>query len=75
MNSTLHADLGGTSVPRFDSASDNFFGTYVIGTTAQVFTELAFRKRTELTLKIANIGVINVSVYYIADCIAVALLS
>ena len=70
MDSTLHTDLGSAALPCFDAAPSYFFGTYVIRLTAQILAATAFRKGTELTFEIADVGVIDIAVNHIAHCVA-----
>ena len=70
MDSTLHTDLGSAALPCVDAAPSYFFGTYVIRLTAQILAATAFRKSTELTFEIADVGVIDIAVNHIADCVA-----
>ena len=75
MDPTLHTDLGGTPVPGFLATTRQFLCGQVIGLAAQVLTLLALGERAELTLEVADIGVVDVAVNDVTDGIAIALLA
>ena len=70
VDTALHANLGCTARPRFDTASAYFFGADIVGFAAQIFARAAFRKGAELAFKVTNIRVINIAVNYIADSVS-----
>ena len=70
VNSALHANLGCTARPRFDTASAYFFGADIVGFAAQILARAAFRKGAELAFEVTNIGVINIAVNYKADSVS-----
>ena len=72
MNSALQADFCRTAIPRLAAASEDFVEGQIIGSPAQVFTQLAFGKSAELAFEVADIGVIDIAINHVADTVTIA---
>ena len=62
MNASLHAHLCCPTFPAFASSPLYFVNAEIVGSAAQVFGGLAFRKGAELAVVITDVRVIYVSV-------------
>ena len=73
MNTALHTDFSGSALPGLDTPPGDSFSTDIVGTAAQVFTQLALGERTELAFEVTDIGVVDIAIDHIANGIAAAL--
>jgi len=73
VDTTLHAYLGAAPRPGLFGTAGDFVLFQVVGLAAQVLAGLAFREGTKLALVGADIGVVDIAGYHIADPVAAQL--
>src|SRR6516164_7343996 len=75
MDPALHAHLCRAALPGFLDPPLDLGEVEVIGPSAQIFAELTFRKGAELTAEIADVRVVDVAGYDVADDVTVDVLA
>ena len=73
VDATLHAHLGCTAIPCLDTATCDLIEVEVVGRTSQIFAELPLGERAELTLEVADVGVVDIAIHDVGDLVAVYL--
>src|SRR5581483_9860907 len=66
MDSSLHTHFCRTALPCLLRSSHYFVQPQIIGGTTQILAQFPFREGTELAAEIADVGVVDISIYYIA---------
>jgi hypothetical protein len=70
LDPALHAHLGGAAIPGLARAPRDLVHRQRVGPATQVLAQLPFRERTELTLEVADVGVVDVAADDIRDDVA-----
>ena len=73
MNSTLHTNFASATIPCFSTSASNFLGANVVRSASQVFTVLTLRKCAELAFEVAYVGVVDVSIDHVTNCVTIDL--
>src|SRR5215469_12526361 len=71
MDAALQADLGGAAFPSLLDTASDLPKVEVVGPAAQVLAELALGKGAKLTAEVADIGIVDIAGYDVADGVAV----
>src|SRR3972149_1683312 len=71
MDAALHADLGCAAIPCLAPAARDLIEVKVVSRAAQGIAELAFGKCAELAAITADVGVIDVAIDDVGNCVAI----
>ena len=67
LDSTLHAHFGRAAIPGLARTPRDLVHRQRVRPAAQVLAQLPFREGTELTLEVANVGVVDVAAHHVRD--------
>src|SRR5262249_5841637 len=73
VDAALHTHLGGAALPGLLDPPPDLREIEVVGPAPQILAELALRESAELTAEVADVGVVDVAGYDVADHVAVDL--
>ena len=73
VDAALHAYLGGAASPCLGTTTRDLVEVEVVGCTSQILAELALGEGAELTLEVADVGVVDIAIDDIGDLVAIDL--